>query len=101
MNGTVTAEDVKILKDLTGEDRLDAAVHMTLKDAVEHKLEKIEDGIKAFERKHGAKFNDFKKKWESGEIKGKYTRPIEKDFMEWEALLSRKKRLEKALKWLR
>jgi len=62
MNGTVTAEDVKILKDLTGEDRLDAAVHMTLKDAVEHKLEKIEDGIKAFERKHGAKFNDFRNK---------------------------------------
>jgi len=52
---------LKILTDITGETRLENAINLTLKDALEHRMEIVEKGIKNFEKKYGTTFGEFKK----------------------------------------
>lgn len=91
---------IKILSDITGEPRPDVAIRMTLKDMIEHRLEKIEKEIKGLEKKYRTSFSEFEKNWKSGKIKNKFSYPVEKDYLEWDSLITRKKKLEQASKWL-
>lgn len=97
----ISKATLKALADITGETRLDTAISATLKDAVEHRLEIVGNGIKNFEKKYGMGFSEFKKKWNEGKIKNKFSYSVEKDYLEWETLVTRKKRLEEASKWLK
>lgn len=92
---------LKALTDITGETKLEVAINSTLRDALEHRMELVEKGIKSFEKRYGIGFSDFKKKWREGKIKDKFSYSIEKDYIEWETLATRKKRLEEAAKWLK
>ena len=91
---------VKLLLEITGSSDLNVAVKEISKDAIEHRLEKIESEIRKFEEKYGMTFEEFKRAWEKGEIENKHSYEVEKDFWEWEGLMSRKKKLEEVLKWL-
>ena len=91
---------VKFLLEITGSSDLNVAVKEISKDAIEHRLEKIESEIRKFEEKYGMTFEEFKRAWEEGKIKNKHSYEVEKDFWEWEGLMSRKKKLEEVLKWL-
>lgn len=73
---------------------------MTLKDMIEHRLEKIEKEIKVLEKKYRTNFSEFEKNWKSGKIKSKFSYAVEKDYLEWDSLITRKKKLEQASKWL-
>jgi len=91
---------VKLLLEITGSSDLNMAVKEISKDAVEHRLEKIESEIRKFEEKYGMTFEEFKEAWEKGEVENKHSYEVEKDFWEWEGLISRKKKLKEVLKWL-
>ena len=91
---------VKLLLEITGSSDLNVAVKEISKDAIEHRLEKIESEIRKFEEKYGMTFEEFKRAWEEGKIENKHSYEVEKDFWEWEGLMSRKKKLEGVLKWL-
>jgi len=91
---------IKILSDITGEPRLDVAIRMTLRDMIEHRLEKIEKELKELEKKYGANFSEFERNWKGGKIKNKFSYIVEKDYLEWDSLITRKKKLEQASKWL-
>ena len=91
---------VKLLLEITGSSDLNVAIKEISKDAIEHRLEKIECEIRKFEEKYGMTFEDFKKAWEDGKIESKHSYEVEKDFWEWEGLISRKKKLKEVLKWL-
>lgn len=91
---------IKVLSEITGEPRLDVAIRMTLKDVIEHRLEKIEKGIKELEKKYRTNFSEFEKSWKNGKNKNKFSYAVEKDYLEWDSLITRKKKLEQASKWL-
>lgn len=92
---------LKALTDITGEKRLDVAVSSTLRDALEHRLEIVKKDMKKFEKKYGMNFSEFKKRWQKGEIRNKFYYSVERDYIEWETLKTRKKRLKEASRWVK
>lgn len=91
-----------ILLELTSTSDLDSALLSAMKDVIDHRIEKCEQEINAFETKYKMKFEDFKEKWNNNELLGnKYSYEIEKDYWEWEAAVSRREHLGKiADEWL-
>lgn len=100
MTRSISKSTAKLLKDITGETDLDLALRSTLKDALEHRLEKIMNEEKEFKEKYGTSFEKFEERWKDGEIENKYSYDVESDYWEWEGLESRRKKLEEALKWI-
>lgn len=92
---------LKALADITGETKLEVAINSTLRDALEHRMEIVDKGIVDFEKKYRMNFSEFKKKWHEGKIKDKFSYSVEKDYIEWETLATRKKRLGEAARWLK
>lgn len=94
---TIATNITKTLMDLTGEPRVELAIMDLLKDAIEHRIEKIEKEINDYEKKYGMSFEEFKEKFEKGEIADSYSYDVEMDYLEWEGLISR---LDKYIKML-
>lgn len=79
----------KTLLEITGEPRAEIAILELLKDAVEHRIEKIGAEIKKLEGKYLMTFEEFKDKFNSGKITDSYSYSVETDFLEWEGLINR------------
>ncbi|GFP22179.1 hypothetical protein HKBW3S06_01406 [Candidatus Hakubella thermalkaliphila] len=91
---------VQALRDLTGESRPDAALLLVLRDAVTYRLEQIEAELDAFGAKYGMSFDEYRRLWESEDRDEHYRWEAERDYLEWEALVTRKRRLEDVYGWL-
>jgi len=98
LNELVPKSTLKALTEITGEKRVDLAFSMTVKDVIEHRLEKVNEGINKLEGKYRANFSNFKKLWRKR--KDKFSYELEKDYIEWENLTTRKAKLKRAMKWL-
>lgn len=96
----ISKSTAKLLKDLTGEPRLDTAVRIAVKDSLIHRLEDIEPKIEEFKEKYGKDFEAFRKSWENDEIEDKYSYDVESDYWKWEELVTRKKKIKEGLEWL-
>ena len=94
---TVSVNISKTLMDITGEPRAEIAILEILKDAVEHRIEKIEAEIKRLEEKYQMAFEEFKTMFEKKEIPDSYSYDIEMDYLEWEGLTSRLKKYKNLL----
>ena len=88
-----------LLTELTGEPRPEAALLLVLKDAIAYRLEKIAAGLSAYEDKYGMSFDEYKRLWETEDRPEHYTYEAEIDYLEWEALGTRQKRLEGVYAW--
>ena len=88
------------LRDLTGEVRPDAALLLALRDAFTYRLEQIQRQLQPFETKYGMSFAEYRQRWESEDRPEDYTWDAERDYLEWEALMTRKHRLENSYQWL-
>lgn len=97
---TIPKNALKVLSDLTGEPRFEVALWMTLRDTIEHRLEKIAAQRTAFEEKYGMDFEAFKRLWAAEQVPNQYTYPVEKDYLEWEGLVTRQAKLEETYRWL-
>jgi hypothetical protein len=93
-------ETVEALRDLTGESRPDVALLLVLRDAVAYRLEQIETELEAFEEKYSLSFDEYRQRWESEDRDEDYRWEAEQDYLEWEALITRRRRLEEANRWL-
>jgi len=91
---------LKALTELTGEPRFDVALLIALRDAVEYRLEKIAEDIHEYEKKYGLSFKQFQARGQKGEIPDQFSYEVESDYLEWEGLISRKKKLEKIHQWI-
>ncbi|MCL4396328.1 MAG: hypothetical protein M1482_16265 [Chloroflexi bacterium] len=91
---------LRLLTDLTGEPRFEVALWMALRDTVEHRLEKIAAERKAFEDKYQMDFTAFKQRWDTGQVPHQDTYEVEKDYLEWEGLITRQAKLEETAQWL-
>ncbi|MFQ5456596.1 MAG: hypothetical protein ACE5EA_10430 [Nitrospirota bacterium] len=88
---------MKVLTDLTGEVKPETALREVLKDAVEHRLEKIDLKIKRFEQKYKFHFEEFDENYRKEEIPDQYSYEVESDYLEWEGLISRKRHILRVL----
>lgn len=84
-----TINITKTLLEITGEPRLEVAILDILKDAVEHRIERVESELKRFEEKYHMTFNEFKGKFDREEIPEPYSYDNEMDYLEWEGLVGR------------
>jgi len=91
---------LKALTELTGEPRLDVALHIALRDAVEYRLKKINDAIRGYECKYEMHFEQFQAHSQAENIPNQFSYKVESDYLEWDGLMSRKKKLEKIMQWL-
>lgn len=91
---------VQALRDLTGEPRPDVALLLVLRDAVTYRLEQIEAELDVFDAKYGMSFDEYRQRWESEDRDEDYRWEAEQDYLEWEALVTRKRRLEDVYGWL-
>jgi len=82
---------VQILRELTGEARPETALLLVLRDVLAYRLEQIERDLNAFETKYGMTFAEYRQRWE--------TEDRDEDYR-WEALVTRKHRLEETYGWL-
>jgi hypothetical protein len=91
---------LKALIELTGQSQVDVALLMTLRDAVEHRLEKIESALRDYEQKYGMTFQQFEIQARTGEMPDRFSYEKEKDYFEWDSLVTRKRKLEEIQQWL-
>lgn len=98
--GIVSKQIHKILTDLTGETRFDIALHLATKELLRLKLQEVEREIKAFEERYCINFDDFKRAWDEGKIADKNLYEVEKDYWDWEALVTNREHLEEMLGFL-
>ena len=97
---TVPKVALKALTELTGEPRFDVALLIALRDAIEHRLEKISADIQTYEQKYNMTFEQFQARGEEKNIPDQFSYEVEGDYLEWEGLVSRKKKLLKINQWL-
>ena len=91
---------VQALRELTGETRPDAALLLVLRDALNYRLGQIKAELATFETKYGLMFDQYRQRWETEDRAEDYGWESERDYLEWEALVTRKRRLEDLYSWL-
>ena len=91
---SISPNIIKVLSDITGEPRVDLAIHDIIRDALEHRLEKIQIELKGFEEKYLMSFKEFDTRFQSEKLPDQFSYSIEKDYLEWEGLIHRQRRLE-------
>jgi len=97
---TIPKVALRALTELTGEPRFDVALLIALRDTVEHRLEKIDEAIREYERKYSMSFEQFQARGEDQGIPNQFSHKVESDYLEWDGLMSRKRKLERIRQWL-
>jgi hypothetical protein len=100
MTAVVSPQLLKALTDLTGEIHLDSALRMVTQDAIVYRLESIAKQLLALEQKYGISFEQFDERFQAEELPNPYSYEVEQDYLEWEGLLCRKRRLQEVRDWL-
>jgi hypothetical protein len=88
-------ETAQFLTELTGEPQPDMAMWIVLKDAIAHRWEQVIARERDYESKYGMPFEEYRRRWETRDTPADYSFESERDYLEWEALITRKARLEK------
>ena len=63
-------------------------------------LAEIDTSLHQYEKKYGMSFEAYRQLWETEDREEHYTYEAEQDYLEWEALVTRRNRLEENLAWL-
>ena len=96
MAEVISPQLLKVLTDLTGEVNLDSALRIVAQDAIDHRLEHAAERIRLLEDKYGTSFEKFDELFQAGEIPHQHSYEVEQDYLEWEGLICRKRRLNEA-----
>jgi hypothetical protein len=91
---------LRALTELTGEPRFDVALLIALRDAVEHRLGKIDEAVRDYEQEYGMSFEQFQDRGQDEKIPDQFSYEVESDYLAWDGLISRKKKLEDIRQWL-
>ena len=92
---------LKALTDITGEIHLDSALRIITQDAIAHRLESLAKELQSLEQKYGMSFAEFEGRFQAGEVAHQHSYEVEQDYLEWEGLLCRQRRLQEVRNWLR
>jgi hypothetical protein len=80
---TVPKAALKALTELTGGPRFDVALRIALRDAVDHRPKRIDEGIGNYERKAGMSFDGLQTRGQAEETPNQFSFEVESDFLEW------------------
>lgn len=94
---TISVNILKTLTEITGEPRVELAIREIIKDSIEHRIYKIEQEIKALEKKYNMNFKEFENNFQMDKMPNQYGYETEKDYLEWEGLESRLKKYQSLL----
>ncbi len=78
----------QILSDLTQEPRLEVALPLAIKDWVRLKLKETSEQREAFEHRYGMEFHVFKQTWTEVFIENDIAYQAERDYGEWEVVVT-------------
>jgi hypothetical protein len=84
----------QLLTELTGDPRPETALLLILRDAIAHRLERVEAALRDYEAKYGIPFDEYNHLWETDDRPEHYSYEAETDYLEWEALVTGRERLE-------
>lgn len=101
MAEVISPQLLKVLTDVTGEVKLDSALRIVTQEAIAHRLEHLAERIHALEQKYGTSFAQFEQHFQAGEIPRQHSYEVEQDYLEWEGLICRQRRLQEVQNWLR
>ena len=101
MTAVVSPQLLQALTDITGEIHLDSALRIVTQDAIAHRLESIATQLHILEQKYGMSFEQFDVRFQVEELPNQYSYEVEQDYLEWEGLLCRQRRLQEMGDWLR
>ncbi|HBY96402.1 MAG: hypothetical protein M5U01_08305 [Ardenticatenaceae bacterium] len=90
---TISKPIYQILTDLTQEPRWEVALPLAMKELVRLKLKEAREQREAFERRYGMEFDAFQQAWQAGRIADRHSYEVERDYWEWEAVVTDEKRL--------
>jgi len=93
-------ETMRVLTELTGEARSDVALTLMMRDYARQKLAEINAALRRYEEKYRMPFEAYKQIWETEDREEHYAYQTEWDYLEWEALVTRRKRLMESFAWL-
>ena len=93
-------ETMRVLTELTGEARSDVALTLMMRDYARQKLAEINATLRRYEEKYGMPFEAYKQIWETEDRQEHYAYQTEWDYLEWESLVTRRKRLVESFAWL-
>jgi hypothetical protein len=97
----ISPQLLKVLTDVTGEVKLESALRIVAQEAVAHRLGRMAEQIRSLEQKYKTSFEEFDRRFQAGEIPNQHSFEVEQDYLEWEGLLCRQRRLREAEGWLR
>ncbi len=63
-----------------------------MRDYARQKLAEIDAALRRYEEKYGMPFEAYKRIWETEDHEEHYTYQVEWDYLEWESLVTRRKR---------
>ena len=101
MAEVISPQLLKVLTDVTGEVKLDSALRIVAQEAIAHRLEHLAERIHILEQKYGAAFEQFDERFQAGAIPHQHSYEVEQDYLEWEGLICRQRRLQEVQDWLR
>lgn len=78
----------RVLRRLRPEANLEDSVAAITLDALRLRLRQCVDELGAFEARYGRHFEQFAAEWNAGEIQNAFSHGVERDYMEWEALVA-------------
>ncbi len=93
-------ETMWVLTQLTGEARSDLALILLMRDYARYKRAEIDATLQQYEEKYEMSFDAYKHLWDTRDEEEHYTYEAEQDYLEWEALVTRRKRLAESIAWL-
>ncbi len=93
-------ETMRALTELTGEARTDVALTLMMRDYARQKLAEIDAALRRYEGKYGMPFETYKQIWETEDREEHYAYQAEWDYLEWESLVTRRRRLMESFAWL-
>jgi hypothetical protein len=89
----ISPQLLQALTDLTGEIQLNNALRTVTHDAIAHRLTVIAKQLYAFKQKYGMSFEVFEAQFQAAALPQVDSYEVEQDYLEWEGLLCRQRRL--------
>jgi hypothetical protein len=83
----------RILRRLQPAADLAGSIEAVILDALRMRLHEVVDQISVFEARYGREFEQFAKEWQAGRVADRFSHSVERDFMEWEALMMERREL--------
>ncbi len=90
----ITKPIYRLLTDLTRESRIEVALPLAMKDWVRLKLWEVRQQRQDYEGRYNMDFAAFKQAWHDGRIPDAYSYEVEREYWEWEAVVTDEDRLQ-------